>query len=296
MKKILSILLALALMLGAAALAEGNVTIAVQGMNDFSDYIQSMIVYGDKLLLSSWDTLYTWDNTGRKLTPVDGYDKLQNVLTGDGETPGALELNDGEYAYLDGNLYAVGGKLYRMATISDEDGNSTNQLVELLIADDGALSLGEIIDLGDALCIVETYGDESYTYTRNLSNPCSVGSMLYALSYGEELELLALNLEDESVEALTVDVDGDVQNIAPYTEGKLLMTVGDYTTETPSTTRAARCILCSPAASGAWTSARTASASRRNSATCRCRMPAATAWFTASCTCSPATMRWSAAT
>lgn len=43
MKKILSILLALALMLGAAfALAEGNVTIAVQGMNDFNDYIQSM--------------------------------------------------------------------------------------------------------------------------------------------------------------------------------------------------------------------------------------------------------------
>ena len=73
---------------------------------------------------------------------MEGYDKLQNVLTGDGETPGALELNDGEYAYLDGNLYAVGGKLYRMATISDEDGNSTNQLVELLIADDGALSLG----------------------------------------------------------------------------------------------------------------------------------------------------------
>ena len=139
MKKILSILLALALMLGAAALAEGNVTIAVQGMNDFSDYIQSMIVYGDKLLLSSWDTLYTWDNTSRKLTPVDGYDKLQNVLTGDGETPGALELNDGEYAYLDGNLYAVGGKLYRMATISDDEGNSSNQLVELLIADDGAL-------------------------------------------------------------------------------------------------------------------------------------------------------------
>lgn len=236
MKKMLSILLALALMLGAAALAEGNVTIAVQGMNDFSDNIQSMIVYGDKLLLSSWDTLYTWDNTSRKLTLVDGYDKLQNMLTGDGETPGVLELNDGEYAYLDGNLYAVGGKLYRMATISDEDGNSSNQLVELLIADDGALSLGEIIDLGDALYIAETYGDETYTYTRNLSNPCSFGSMLYALSYGEELELLALNLEDESVEALTVDVDGDVQNIAPYTEGKLLMTVVDYTTETPSTT------------------------------------------------------------
>ena len=210
MKKILSILLALALMLGAAALAEGNVTIAVQGMNDFNDNIQSMIVYGDKLLLSSWDTLYTWDNTSRKLTLVEGYDKLQNVLTGDGETPGALELNDGEYVYLDGNLYAVGGKLYRMATISDEDGNSTNQLVELLIADDGALSLGEIIDLGDALCIVETYGDETYTYTRNLSNPCSFGSMLYALSYGEELELLESYIFIQKVRFMNFRVEYDV--------------------------------------------------------------------------------------
>ena len=152
MKKILSILLALALMLGATfALAEGNVTIAVQGMNDFNDYIQSMVVYGDRLLLSSWDRLYTWDNATRKLTEVDGYSELESTLTGDGETPGVLDLNDGDYAYLDGNLYIVGGRLYRMATITDSDGNASNQLVELLIADDGALSLGEVIDLGDAL-------------------------------------------------------------------------------------------------------------------------------------------------
>ena len=106
MKKILSILLALALMLGAAfALAEGNVTIAVQGMNDFNDYIQSMVVYGDRLLLSSWDRLYTWDNATRKLTEVDGYSELESTLTGDGENPGVLDLNDGDYAYLDGNLY-----------------------------------------------------------------------------------------------------------------------------------------------------------------------------------------------
>ncbi len=53
MKKILSILLALALMLGATfALAERIVTIDVQGMNDFNDYIQSMVVYVDMLLLS----------------------------------------------------------------------------------------------------------------------------------------------------------------------------------------------------------------------------------------------------
>ena len=237
MKKILSILLALALMLGATfALAEGNVTIAVQGMNDFNDYIQSMVVYGDRLLLSSWDRLYTWDNATRKLTEVDGYSELESTLTGDGETPGVLDLNDGDYAYLDGNLYIVGGRLYRMATITDSDGNASNQLVELLIADDGALSLGEVIDLGDALCITESDGDQTYSYTRSLSNPCSFGNTLYALSYGDELELLALNLEDETVETLTLDVDGDVQSITPYTEGKLLMTVVDYTTETPSTT------------------------------------------------------------
>lgn len=192
MKKILSILLALALMLGATfALAEGNVTIAVQGMNDFNDYIQSMVVYGDRLLLSSWDRLYTWDNATRKLTEVDGYSELESTLTGDGETPGVLDLNDGDYAYLDGNLYIVGGRLYRMATVTDSDGNASNQLVELLIADDGALSLGEVIDLGDALCITESDGDQTYSYTRSLSNPCSFGNTLYALSYGDELELLA---------------------------------------------------------------------------------------------------------
>ena len=236
MKKILSILLALALTLGAAALAEGNVTLAVQGMNDFNDNIQSMIVYGDKLLLSSWNTLYTWDNATRKLTEVEGYSDLENMLRGDDENPGVLELGENDYAYLDGNLYAVGGKLYRMATISDEDGNSTNQLVELLIADDGAMSLGEVIDLGDALCITESYDDQTYSYTRNLSNPCSFGSTLYALSYGDELELLALNLEDETVEALTLDVDGDVDSIAPYTEGKLLMVVDNYETDPVTTT------------------------------------------------------------
>ena len=214
MKKILSILLALALMLGATfALAEGNVTIAVQGMNDFNDYIQSMVVYGDRLLLSSWDRLYTWDNATRKLTEVDGYSELESTLTGDGETPGVLSLNDGDYAYL--------------------DGNASNQLVELLIADDGALSLGEVIDLGDALCITESDGDQTYSYTRSLSNPCSFGNTLYALSYGDELELLALNLEDETVETLTLDVDGDVQSITPYTEGKLLMIVNNYDADHP---------------------------------------------------------------
>lgn len=62
---------------------------------------------------------------------MDGYSELESTLTGDGETPGVLDLNDGDYAYLDGNLYIVGGRLYRMATVTDSDGNASNQLVEL---------------------------------------------------------------------------------------------------------------------------------------------------------------------
>ena len=61
-----------------------------------------------------------------------------STLTGDGETPGVHGPERRTItAYLDGNLYIVGGRLYRMATVTDSDGNASNQLVELLIADDG---------------------------------------------------------------------------------------------------------------------------------------------------------------
>lgn len=38
------------------------------------------------------------------------------------------------------------------------------------------------------------------------------------------------------MEALTLDVDGDVQSIAPYTEGKLLMIVNNYDADPVTTT------------------------------------------------------------
>ena len=228
MKKILALILAASLMLCAAyaLAATGNVTIAVQGQDGFNDFISSMLVWGDKLLLSSYDTLYAWNSETRKLVEVQGYDQLQYMLT-DEET-GVIKAEEDEYCYFDSDLYVVEGKIYRMAQINDSDGNQTSYLVEIIISDDGELSLGDVIDLGDALSITDETDGETYSYTRSLQNPCSFGRTIYALSYGDSLELLSLDLDSETVDAMTLDTDYQVDSISPYTEGKLLMIGSNY--------------------------------------------------------------------
>lgn len=228
MKKILALILAASLMLCAAyaLAATGNVTIAVQGQDGFNDFISSMLVWGDKLLLSSYDTLYAWNSETRKLVEVQGYDQLQYMLT-DEET-GVIKAEEDEYCYFDSELYVVEGKLYRMAQINDSDGNQTSYLVEIIISDDGELSLGDVIDLGDALSITDETDGETYSYTRSLQNPCSFGRTIYALSYGDSLELLSIDLDSETVDTVTLDTDYQIDSISPYTEGKLLMIGSNY--------------------------------------------------------------------
>lgn len=228
MKKILALILAASLMLCAAyaLAATGNVTIAVQGQDGFNDFISSMLVWGDKLLLSSYDTLYAWNSETRKLVEVQGYDQLQYMLT-DEET-GVIKAEEDEYCYFDSDLYVVEGKIYRMAQINDSDGNQTSYLVEIIISDDGELSLGDVIDLGDALSITDETDGETYSYTRSLQNPCSFGRTIYALSYGDSLELLSIDLDSETVDTVTLDTDYQVDSISPYTEGKLLMIGSNY--------------------------------------------------------------------
>lgn len=133
MKKILALILAASLMLCAAyaLAATGNVTIAVRGQDGFNDFISSILVWGDKLLLSSSDTLYAWNSETRKLVEVQGYDQLQYMLT-DEET-GVIKAEEDEYCYFDAELYVVEGKLYRMAQMNDSDGNQTSYLVEIII-------------------------------------------------------------------------------------------------------------------------------------------------------------------
>ena len=228
MKKILALILAASLMLCAAyaLAATGNVTIAVQGQDGFNDFISSMLVWGDKLLLSSYNSLYAWNSETRKLVEVQGYDQLQYMLT-DEET-GVIKAEEDGYCYFDVELYVVDGKLYRMAQMNDSDGNQTSYLVEIIISDDGELSLGEVIDLGDALSITNEADGETYSYTRSLQNPCSFGRTIYALSYGDSLELLSLDLDSETVDTVTLDTDYDIDSISPYTEGKLLLTGTNY--------------------------------------------------------------------
>lgn len=228
MKKILALILAASLMLCAAyaLAATGNVTIAVRGQDGFNDFISSMLVWGDKLLLSSYDTLYAWNSETRKLVEVQGYDQLQYMLT-DEET-GVIKAEEDEYCYFDSDLYVVDGKIYRMAQINDSDGNQTSYLVEIIISDDGELSLGDVIDLGDALSITDETDGETYSYTRSLQNPCSFGRTIYALSYGDSLELLSLDLDSETVDTVTLDTDYQIDSISPYTEGKLLMIGSNY--------------------------------------------------------------------
>lgn len=228
MKKILALILAASLMLCAAyaLAATGNVTIAVRGQDGFNDFISSMLVWGDKLLLSSYDTLYAWNSETRKLVEVQGYDQLQYMLT-DEET-GVIKAEEDEYCYFDSDLYVVEGKIYRMAQINDSDGNQTSYLVEIIISDDGELSLGDVIDLGDALSITDETDGETYSYTRSLQNPCSFGRTIYALSYGDSLELLSIDLDSETVDAMTLDTDYEIDSISPYTEGKLLMIGSNY--------------------------------------------------------------------
>lgn len=228
MKKLLAMLMVGCMLLGTLPALADNATIAVRGQNDFDTYISSMVVLGDKLLMANWDTLYTWDATTRQLQQVEGYDQLDSMLHDVVEVP-----EDGYLSY-NGDLYAIDGKLYRSVQTSDGSDDIGVLLTEIVIGEDGSLSIGDIIDLGDALTIWESYDDdgEAYAYMRDMQNPCTVGQMMYALSWGDNgRELLQVDLESESVESMTLDFDGEVQSIAPYTEGKVLMVVMDYDTD-----------------------------------------------------------------
>ena len=230
MKKILALILAACLMMGAAcALASvGNVTIAISGQNGFDDTISSMMVWGNRLLLAGFNNLYAWDSETRELVQVEGYDKLASRLTGNDGEPPVLELEDNEYCYLDSDIYIVNDKMYRRANVGDGEGNTTSLLVEIVIADDGALSFGDIIDLGDALCVTEEYDGQTYSYVRSLNNPCAVGNTLYGLSYDTEMEMFALDLDSGTVDTMALDTDYEIQSLSPYTEGKLLMIGCNY--------------------------------------------------------------------
>ena len=227
----------LMLALGATALAAGNVTIAAQGRDGFDDFISSMFVWDGRLLMSSWDKLYVYTPGEKGVTEVEGFEQLQTefddaiVPQEDGSsllTLGGMEIEVeyGNSVSLNSQIIVAGDRLFRSAFIYGDEGAVDSLLIELCIAQDGTPSLGEVIELGDALTV--DYGD-GYTGERDLQQFCFMNGILYGLSYGDNgRELLALDLENAGVEVIELDTDNEVNGMAAFTEGKLLMVTTRY--------------------------------------------------------------------
>ena len=83
MKRILRALalcMASMLLFASCAAAAGNVTIAVQGQDGFEDYVSSMFVWDGRLLMVSWDSMYTWKPGDEGVTLVEGYEEVGNAI------------------------------------------------------------------------------------------------------------------------------------------------------------------------------------------------------------------------
>ena len=244
MKKWMALLLALCLCLtGAAALAAGNATIAVNGQNGFEDSISGMLVRGDELVLMSYNRMYVWSPVTQALVQVQGYEELTRQLydvqeSEDGTRVVALgdtqvELDEDENLSLNSGVLAFGGRLWQVVYGFGEEGATRAMFVELTIAQDGTPGFGEVIDMDDTLTI--DYGD-GYVGTRDLSSACEQGGLLYALSYGENgRELLTIDMENRSADVLTLETQMDISSMAPFGEGRLLLVGADYSGEKMAT-------------------------------------------------------------
>ncbi len=244
MKKWMALLLGLCLwMTGAAVLAAGNATIAVNGQNGFEDSVNGMLVRGDQLVLTSYNGMYVWSPETRALAQVRGYEELTRqfydvqenedgtriVTLGDTQ----VELEEDENLSLNSGLIAFGGRLWQAVNGFGEDGATRSMFVELTIAQDGTPGFGEVIDMGDALTV--DY-DGGYVGTRDLSNPCEQGGLLYALSYGENgREMLVIDMENQSADVLTLETELNIESMASFGEGRLLLIGADYTGEQMAT-------------------------------------------------------------
>ena len=240
MKRVCALLMLASLLLCAPlALASGNATIAVQGRDGFDDYISSLFVWDGRLLMSTYNTIYTWSPEGG-LVQVEGYDELRDIqiVDEDGERYAKLgeeefELEEEEYLYFTDSILAMGDRLFKYAVLNGEDGVECTLLVELVIEEDGTFSLGEVIDMGDEL--LEEWGDGYVGYS-TIEMSCFADGVLYGVIWGMNgRELVAINPEDGDVDHLQLDTDHDISGLSAFDEGRLLMVEnvwddGEYTT------------------------------------------------------------------
>ena len=239
MKRVLiaaALFVALMLLFASCAAAAGNVTIAVQGQDGFEDYVSSMFVWDGRLLMVSWDSMYTWKPGDEGVTLVEGYEEVGNAIHSavEYDEDGAqtytfgedeLELEAEQGLSLYSNLIAAGNTLLRQATVYGEGGEERALLIRMNIDEDGMMQATGMIELSDDMLV--DYGGD-YTGVRDISTPCYVGGMVYCLSYGENgREMVAIDLESGDVDAMTLDTESEIMSLSPFTDGKLLMVALD---------------------------------------------------------------------
>lgn len=238
MKKVLSmfvtVMLTLAVLCAPLAVAEGNVNIAVRGLNGFNGHISGAQVWKGQLLFLSSGNLCSWSPETRELSEILSSDVFANMLDAiivpgeNGKTTLTLgnvsiEIGEDESFSLGNQLFVVGDRLYRRCFIFGNESVSNALFVEIKIPEDDAPEFGELIDMRDT---------PLQNYTSDLQRPCEAGGKLYALSYGNSgLDLLALDFESRSAEVLSIDMAGDLFSISPYADGKLLIASVDSDSE-----------------------------------------------------------------
>ena len=236
MKKGFALLIALMLVLAAPmALAAGNATIAVRGRDGFDGYIDGLMIWGDRLLMPTYNKVYTW-SPEEGLSQIEGYDALniamqededgyRYAIIGDEE----LELGEDENCYLYSTVYPAGDKLFRIAVIDGEDGAAAALLVEVVIGEDGSFALGDYVELDDAL--MEEYGD-GYYGVNTPSSTCFMDGVLYGMIWTENgRELIAIDADSGDTDTMSLDSDGEIMSVTAYDEGRLLMTEVFYDEE-----------------------------------------------------------------
>ncbi len=235
MKRQVICLLTLALLLFAStALAAGNVNIAIFGRDGMDSSINHIFVSGDQLILLGYEEMYTWsEETG--LVKAEGYKGPDTLYTAEGsEDDGILvvtlgseeiELDEGERFHTYNTYYAIDGRLYFSALVSDEEYvDYKSYLVEIVVNDNGEVSVGEVVDMDDAL--IEYY--DGYSSYITLESTCDVGGILYGLGYTNDgRQLVALDIENRDVEFLPVDMDY-LMCMSAFDEDRLLMVEMNY--------------------------------------------------------------------
>lgn len=236
-RMLLAVLLCMCLIVPTAAFAApGDAVLArsdTDGENRFDDYVQFYFARGEELVLVGGECLYTWKVGEADLTKYEWAEERYNAFYEEGEDADettSLYFSD-LGAYSDGtDIYLIVGR-----TDYDANGNSTFSGAyqgKVVFGDDGLITLEPVEDGElDWEELVEYYDEES-SYAASADQSVWIDGTLYIYAYGSS-----------GMAIYTVSTDGgysdvlegteDVQSLAKYKDGQLLLMCVDYSQDEP---------------------------------------------------------------